>query len=533
MPRIKLLYALMISGVALCLLQIWWPAYYLTGDGPCHLYNARILSDIWRGHNTALFSSFYHTLYAPNPNWLSNIIMAGLFYFFSGPVTEKIFLSVYALTLISGFYKVIKHTSGSSSYIITVIFLFVFHHTLAKGFYNFSLGTALYFWMVWSWLRFLEKRNTINTLTFFILTALTFFAQLLPFVFGVITCTSLLLSHTLAQSNNKRPRIYDLLRGTMELAILVAPFIALMHWFTSKEGGAHIQLHHHFYRLIELVQFKYGITTSNSEELLVSIAGFTLITLLITAFIYRAVRQQPADRYDGFAYSIVVILLVYLFFPEDFMNRAILISMRAQLFILATAAIIAARILPQQVKNAGGLILFTCFAGLSVIRMQVMNSASTAVADYNFVSAYLQPGAVVLPLDFSPSGKDASGYIIADRNYLFSHALHYSGCERPIVFLDNYEANTGYFPLVWRYVVNPYVHLSTFQGIEGQPPSADIAHYTSVSGITIDNIVTWCYDSTALADPHYNSLHRYITAHYHLVYTSPTGRTSLYQRNQP
>ncbi len=38
---------LLIVGLALCMLQLWLPAYYLTGDGPCHVYNAQVVHDIW------------------------------------------------------------------------------------------------------------------------------------------------------------------------------------------------------------------------------------------------------------------------------------------------------------------------------------------------------------------------------------------------------------------------------------------------------------------------------------------------------
>ena len=53
---------------------------------------------------------------------------------------------------------------------------------------------------------------------------------------------------------------------------------------------------------------------------------------------------------------------------------------------------------------------------------------------------------------------------------LFSHAAGYLGVEKRLVLLDNYEANTGYFPLRWRPEVNPYVHLGPFAAQESQPP---------------------------------------------------------------
>jgi hypothetical protein len=106
MPRIKLLYTLMIAGIAMCLAQIWWPHYYLTGDGACHLYNARVLHDMWNGIDTTFYSRFYDIGYNPNPNWLSNILLGIPMYFAKGPVAEKLFLTLYAGLVVGGFYRV-------------------------------------------------------------------------------------------------------------------------------------------------------------------------------------------------------------------------------------------------------------------------------------------------------------------------------------------------------------------------------------------------------------------------------------------
>lgn len=531
MPRVKLLYALMIMGIAMCLVQIWWPSFYLTGDGPCHLYNARVLHDIWSGRDAAFYSRFYNVIYAPNPNWLSSVIMGWCMYFASGVVAEKLFLTLYALTLIFGFYKLLKQVSGSSSYLITIVFLFVFHHTLAKGFYNFSLGMALYFWMVWSWLRFIERRNTINTLVFFAFTALTFFSQLLPFVFGAITCFSLLISHIATQPATKRPRIFEFVRASLEFGILIAPFAALMLWFTDQQGGADIHLRHHFYRLIELVQFKYGINVSAREELFTGIAGFTIVTMLAIAVFLRIRAKEFISKYDGFLYSFVILLIIYILFPEDFLHRAILISMRTQLFLLAIGGLIAAYTLPQKVKNAGGLVLMACFIALFFIRCSVQNVAAEAVEDYTSVAAHIKPYSVVLPLDLAPAGRDNKWYTITNRSYHFAHALDYIGCNKPLIVLDNYEAHTGYFPIAWIDKVSPYTHLSVGNGIEGMPPAADIQGYRQRSGVAIDYVVLWCYDKVYLKDSGFADLYNYVMQHYHLVYRSASGRTMLYERN--
>jgi hypothetical protein len=150
------------------------------------------------------------------------------------------------------------------------------------------------------------------------------------------------------------------------------------------------------------------------------------------------------------------------------------------------------------------------------------------VKDYLSAANYIKPYSVILPLDFFPCGKDAHGNVIADRNWLFSHASQYMGTEKPLIILDNYEANTGYFPLVWKEEVNPYHHLCTNGSIESQPPYATIGDYKNKTGVSIDYILMWCYDSSALKDADFRKLYAEINGEYHLVYTSQTGHIVLY-----
>ena len=454
-------------------------------------------------------------------------------YLFSGVITEKLFLTCYLLLSISGFYLLLQKIGSSPGYWALVIFFFVFHHTLAKGFYNFSLSTAFYFWMIWSWLRFLDKKDTLNTFLVFCFAGLTFFTQLLPFVFGVFTCFALVVSYSISKGYTEphRPFIF-FVKNSIALAILTAPFLWLMTRFTDSQGGLGMELRPHLYRLVELVQFKYAVCASHQEDFFAGVTGIVLVTFLIACIVMRFKKGFQLHKYDGIFLSLLFVLFVCIFFPEDFLRRVILISMRAQLFVFIMVACCVAYILPKKVQNAGGLIILACFAGISVVRARYMSAASEAVADCVSASRYIRPYSVILPLNINPGGRDCQGKAIVDFNYLFCHTWQYMGTEKPIIFLDNYEALTGYFPLLWTYKTNPYAHLSTYEGIEASPPSADIGAYETQSGVAIDYVLLWCYDSSYLRNEHYHSLATQVGSSFHMVYTSPTARTILFERNR-
>lgn len=529
---------LLIVGLALCMLQLWLPAYYLTGDGPCHVYNSQVVHDIWAMcKHAGLLKSFYTLQYQPNPNWLSTIIIALLMYVVNGVVAEKIFLTIYVLLYVTGAVLLLKKMSGKYTYWMLAIFLLVFPLTLSKGFYNFSFSIACYIWMVWSWLRLLEKKSVINASLFLLFTALIFFTHLLAFGMGAFTCAALLVSYTVAVeggSLSHKLKGYFLKNGLL-LFVFLLPFLILLRWFTEKEGGMQLTLQHHFYRVIELVQCKFMVNVTHREDVPALIAGIVLVALFGYSFM-KFKRFPPVNKFDGLIIALLFAAFLYLFFPESFLGRLILISMRMQPMILLLMVCCIAYVLPEgRVKNVAGLILFTCFGWLSMARISCQVTAGRAAKDIFSAADHIKPYSVVLPLSFSRNGKDEHGDVIADRNFLFVHAADYLGVSKPLIMLDNYEANMGYFPLTWNEEKNPYHHLSRENsdslGIEGEPPSADIVAYQQDSGVTIDYILLWCYDSSFLNKSKFRPLYDQIQAEYHITYTSPSKRTVLFEKN--
>jgi len=592
---------LLLTGVALCLLQVWLPQYYLTGDGPSHVYNAQVLHDLWAKKNVAFYSRFYRLVYEPNPNWLSTAAIAALMCLVNGIVAEKIFLTVYISLYVGGFYLLLRKIGNNVSFLVVVFLVFVFPQSLAKGFYNFSFSIALYFWVVWGWLRFLERRTVGNGLLFCLFALLIFFTHLLAFGFAAFTCAALIASYAAAEAKENHSGKFSpfFFKNSFFLTLFLFPFLVLMGWFTGKEGGVRLQIKPHLYRLVELVEGKYLVNVTHTEDFVAELVGIILLVLFCFTFL-RSKNIWRINKYDGFLLSLIFVVLVYLCFPESFLGRLILISMRAQIFVyilmacciayrwpsgqmkVADAAVVVLIFLTfsiaevacllhakpgavagnystaqmiwvsialqlgvlvlilwgtvhrlpfDRVKNIGAVIIFACFVGLTCARLSCLLSASLAVADYTSARKFIRPYSVVLPLDFAPSGKNKQGQIIADRNFLFFHASQYMGIEKPMIILDNYEANMGYFPLRWTDSTNPYFHLSKGDGIEAQPPYADIEDYKKTTGVSIDYILMWCFDTSYLKNDNFRKLYAEINAAYHVVYTSPGGRTALYKQN--
>ena len=523
---------LILAGYAVCLLQIWIPDWYLTGDGPCHLYNAGILHDLWAGKNTGFYGRFFNVVGRPNPNWMSHLVLAGLQYFIKGVLAEKVLLSVYVWLFLSGFNKLLRRLDADSYYWPLVVFVFVFHYVLAKGFYNFSISVALLFWMVNGWFRVMDKLNWGRVALFILLAVLTFFTHPVPFVLGGVCCGLLVITRQLS-SEKRQGALRTIAKYLGILLICLLPCLLFLVSFArgeAHEGG--IVLHVAKYKLLEFTDFNCMVNLTSREVLLVRCLWYLLAGLLLFAVISRFRRGILWLQYYGLLLTMFFTFFLYLFFPDKLFGGSLFVVRAQYLWALLCVCCIGYLFPAGRWKNIAGLAFFGCFLWLSVIRMECRKVISDGVGDILSLEQYIRPGTVVLPLDFSPGGSDKEGKVIADRNWLFCHAWQYMGLDKPLIILDNYEANTGYFPLVWKDEVNPYHHLCTNGAMEGQPPYATIIAYKQQTGVAIDYILMWCYEDKWLGDQQFRLLYREIMYGYRQVARSASGKVLLYEKRQ-
>lgn len=529
MSSAKGIKGLFAAGIIICLLQIWLPEYYVTGDGPCHVYNARILHDLWSGKDVDFYLRYLEFVKSPNPNWLCHIILAALMYVVNGVVAEKILLSIYVLLFCSGSYLLLRRLTGERSYWPLVLFIFVFHHPLAKGFYNFTFSIAIFFFVVLWWIRYLEEGRLARLPLFFLFTVLCFFTHPLAYAIAGMVCFFLVWSFAFTSVSAGRYKY--ILRQTSILVLCLIPSLLLFLKFTAGSNSG-FEFDFATEKIQWILFFTHIVTMLQAEAFFAGCVGITCLVLLIIALVFAVKQKQFIHKYDGFLYTLFVVSAMYLSFPDSMLSGG-LVLMRLALFIfILICCILAYRVPKPSLRSVGTVIILFSFIGLSVIRIRGMVVAGRATADYMGASRFIKPYSVVFPLYFSKNGLDERGRKIGDRNWLFTHHAGYIGVEKPAMLLDNYEANTGYFPFIWtgRAKVNPYHFLGKEPGMDADPPYAEIANYTQNGGPVVDYVLFWCFNPKLLRYERFSKLYAEINALYRPVYTSPTGRTILYER---
>jgi hypothetical protein len=105
---------------------------------------------------------------------------------------------------------------------------------------------------------------------------------------------------------------------------------------------------------------------------------------------------------------------------------------------------------------------FVQLAGTSISLAFIVIHSSSYVAINHQIDEYLsvirliEPGTTLLPVHASPRGFAAIGAPLSYKVDPFLHLSNRAGAERPILLLENYEADLAYFPVRFRPVHNPY-----------------------------------------------------------------------------
>ncbi|MEI8197289.1 MAG: hypothetical protein WCI73_15430, partial [Phycisphaerae bacterium] len=118
---------------------------------------------------------------------------------------------------------------------------------------------------------------------------------------------------------------------------------------------------------------------------------------------------------------------------------------------------------------------------------------------------------------------------VSFRTWPFRHAAGYLGAQRAVVDLDNYEAEVGYFPLIWRPAVNPF---RLMRGPNDSPNELEYPKYETRGrgGGQIDYVLTWTCGLNAPTNERARQIQAWLDSRYDRIYTSPRGYAVLWRK---
>ncbi len=479
---------------ALCLIPIWLFTYFPTQDGPAHIENAVILTQ----YHTA-GGAFWHQYYLINsftaPNWLDHLALAALSTVLSPLIAEKFFLTGYIVGLVLAFAYALTCFNRSALFATALIFPFLFNHLFHMGFYSYSCSFIPYLVLLGYFYRHRSDLHRGHMAVFFLLAVLVYLFHPIAFVMAflfVFTLCAIDTIRTLMQRGKDRSATGSaLLRRCVPLAIMLC-ILALVIRFANTQPRGDLYLPDLIRKMKLLFSLSFIVSYDYREYYLTA-----LLAALFAVLLLRGGKRllSAKNRYRDIGAGVLAYLILYAALPEMLFSGGLL-SIRVGLFLLLLFMLwLAANHDLWRLRFGVQACAYAVTIGLLISHVPRYFELDDYLREYVSAAAHIRPDSTLLPVSFEHRGRRADGVeIIATQKVSpFLHAAGYIAAARRVVEFTNYEASTGYFPLVFRAAVNPYVHLGDPEGVPtaGYMPSIRSLEFPGASGGSVDYILVW------------------------------------------
>jgi putative flippase GtrA len=463
--------------LALHALPMWLVRYFPTQDGPLHVEN--VLGLLHRA-DSPLLREFYLPNLGAQPNWITQVVLAGLVQGFSPLVAEKLVLTIYAVGLPLLFRAALPR--GRRGWWAALgIFPFVHNFPFHMGFWNFSWGLALLFGAIAIWSGRRGRLPPARFAALAVVAVLLFFAHASAFAaFGVVVGATLAWRAGLALRRARRSpaRRQVVLRGDARRAAAAAAVLApgavlLLTWTAAHRDrvSARIPLAELAARLAVL----YPLVAIDRRELF--LAGAVSLVLVVTVVHVVLTRTSRTLRpQDGWLAAALAFLVLYFALPDVAVSGAYISDRLALFAALCALAWIGCGSAPAAALRRFGIALSAVALLALGVRIEKQRAIAGYLEEYQSARPALAEGSVVLPLPFSPYGPlDGDGRRLGYRVKPFLHASGWMVAELGGVDLKNSQANTDQCPLRWPEGRNPFRSIAPSLGaMEATPPCVDL-----------------------------------------------------------
>lgn len=524
--------ALLVVGVAIALWPVWTNAFFVTNDGPCHLYNARILRDMLLGHDTAYYAEWYFLNPHLDPNWLTHGLLLAFQLVLAPEYAEKLLVTCY----IVGFALALRHVArtwfADNSAFVFLALPFVFHKVFLMGFFNFSLSIVLMLVVVGYWGRALHRTGWKPWVGLGLLLALLLLAH--PLCYGMaLAWMGFHWLGSLVYRWREASRADSLRRhGWLALGAGLAalPSLLLFLGFIARKGTETVpsttKLHtlwHNFIELSALVMYQ------PAERTFTIILSVAIGALVLTALVRRGwIGLRPQD---GIVLLFVILIYAYFTQPASVGGVGIIPERLQPIPYLLIWVWLCCVEWPLWLRRTAMVVGFAITVTLFGMRVPDFRRSSEAVEEFVGAAVHMRPYTTVLMLDYAPEGRlPHDGPALSKEAYIYMHIAEYIGAISPHIVLNNYEANTTWFPLRWRADRDPYVHLSDGPGLEGWTPTVDFGKFRRETGRDVDYVLTWCLTAELRQHGSVQMMLARLEADYEEAWVSEGERVRLWAR---
>ena len=532
------------SGVAFQILLlmhvavIWLFPYFPSQDGPIHLHLSFVLNH-YHDPAAAVFREFYEINSKADPNWLVYGLLSGLMRFFPAGTAEKIFLTIYSVSLPVAFRYLLESLRKESGFFSVAIFPFVFNLFLLMGFYNFSLSFSIYFLTLGFWIRNAHRLSVMFVLMLTGLSFALYFSHPVTLLAAFCSLAILAIYETRGcQREDGRvesPEILPRVTIFKKIAVLTVSFFpsfVFLALFFAGKGWLITERLPAGFLLSKMLSLFPILSLSRNEIDLTRVLAYSIVAGMVLVFM-RRLKSDHQDPADSFGWASLLFFVLSLASPQGAAEGKFLNERWIIFFYFSGLLWIGTQTFSARMKKVIPALAIGVTGILFLIRAPHWIEVNALLHEVQSAGRQIRDNTVLLPLSLAQHGKKADGTELSWIPAPFVHASGIIASERNIVPFDNFAANSDHFPVRYRTEKNPYSHLGEWMGIEKEPPVVDIEGYARRTGRKIDFVLLSGLDAENQNLPEVQALYGQIEKGFRLVYTSlPTGFVRLYEINE-
>jgi hypothetical protein len=440
-----LFYLMVVAGIIPLLAH----KYFVTLDGPAHLYNGILIKSLLAGNCPAISEIFRMNPF-PVPNCFSHCLFALFSTVLPGYLTEKVVIFLYLFFTPVIFRKLVLHLAPGNAIFSWFMVLFVHNQNFYFGFYNLMFGILFLFLIIFYFYKYCGEIRLKQIIILAVLFLLTYFSHLFTFFISLAAVLVISLGMVTTERTQDGMKISGIrihVSNTVKvfLAALPALVLTLLYLFKidSVEQGVRPELK-------ELVEWIFNvrpllaISYNPNWRVYTQLLFFLFVLMLLThsvlwiwkysrkegnSIIFKGKIHRQALIWFGFT---TAFLLLYLILPN-----AILLTERLILFFfLFLITWLAILHYPKWIHFLSFITVVTVHYVFTGMYYKTEGELSGDIVKLKETVSQVEEGSLLLTLNYND-------------NWLHVHTTGYIGCDKPMAVLENYEAGLAWFPVQW------------------------------------------------------------------------------------
>jgi len=497
--------------------------YFVTHDGPAHVYNANLIQQLLfdKGGLASFFFEFNPQIL---PNWISHLMLLLFNQILSPEVSERIVIAIYIVAFPLSFRALVLAINPSAFAATYLIFPYVQAFSILTGLYSFCLGLCLMFYVLYKWKKSGLPLDRQGKIYFSIWMILIYFSHLFVFMLVMLALSFMIcwkhfndFSFSLKKVFANFSLLWRQIRMLLVISFLPLCLTLLFAFHQASKTDTEIP---EFDTMLELfIDVRPIIALNYDMEKVYSRPLFYVYLILLLAGLIMKVRSSPGrsknfvQAEDGWFILSLLMSFFYFFLPDDIFSGGI-VAIRFCLMSYLFLILWLAAYTPSKLMLGGALLSVISSLLLLNERQASLKALSNDAEDFAVCEEHIEAEKTLLTLNYSD-------------NWMLDNIASYIADDKNILLLDNYEANQVHFPLIWKKDRDPDKILGNAG--KANRPCIDLLKYKSFTGLEIDYILVMKRPSEVV-DSCTQSVDEQLRNAYREIFVSPRGHGVLYKR---